>query len=141
MPMSSPARIRRSLPCRICAALGLCVWLLSSAGAVCLMGGLPQAGQAAEHCAGMPGHAESPQTLPDGCAEETSCFGLKAVDEDDIAIDEAGSGFKVKLSALCLLGFIGLWAAIPRRPDNHYLRRSPPLPKVPVALRFCILLN
>ncbi|MEW6037418.1 MAG: hypothetical protein AB1648_04085 [Pseudomonadota bacterium] len=141
MPMPSPAQIRRSLACRLCAVLSLCVWLLSSAGTVCLMGGMPQAGQAAEHCAGMPGHDESHHTLPDGCAKQASCFGLQAVDEDDIAIDKARAGLQVKLLTLCLLVVAGLWAAIPRRPDNHYLRRSPPLPKVPVALRFCILLN
>ncbi|QXP84410.1 hypothetical protein [Methylococcus sp. Mc7] len=141
MPMPSPAQIRRSLACRLCAVLSLCVWLLSSAGTVCLMGGMPQAEQAAGHCAGMPEHDESSQTPPDGCAKQASCFGLQAVDEDDIAIDKAGTGLQVKLLALCLLVVAGLWTAILRLPDHHHLRRSPPLPKVPVALRFCVLLN
>ncbi|UZR28462.1 hypothetical protein [Methylococcus mesophilus] len=141
MPMPSPAQIRRSLACRLCAVLSLCVWLLSSAGTVCLMGGMAQAEQAAEHCAGMPEQDTSHQATPDGCDKQASCFGLQAVDEDDIAIDKAGTGPGVKLLTLCLLVVAGLWAAILRLPDHHYLRRSPPLPKVPVALRFCILLN
>jgi hypothetical protein len=141
MPMPSPAQIRRSLACRLCAVLSLCVWLLSSAGTVCLMGGMPQAEQAAEHCAGMPEQDTSHQAAPDGCDKQASCFGLQAVDDDGIAIDKAGAGLQVKLLILCLLAVAGLWTAVPRLPDRHYLRRPPPLPKVPVALRFCILLN
>ncbi|WP_198323721.1 hypothetical protein [Methylococcus sp. BF19-07] len=141
MSLPLPTRIRRSLACRLCTVLSLCVWLWSSAGTVCLMGSLPQAEQAAEHCAGMPEHDESSQAPPDGCAKQSSCFGLQAVDEDDIAIDKAGTGLGVKLLMLCLLVVAGLWAAILRLPDRHHLRRSPPHPKVPIALRFCILLN
>ncbi|WP_333687521.1 hypothetical protein [Methylococcus capsulatus] len=141
MFMPSPAQIRRSLACRLCTVLSLCVWLWSSAGTVCLMGGMPQAEQGAEHCAGMPEQDTSHQATPDGCDKQVSCFGLQAVDEDDVAIDKAGTGLGVKLLTLCLLVVAGLWAAILRQPDRHYLRRSPPPPKVPVALRFCILLN
>ncbi|QJD29968.1 hypothetical protein [Methylococcus geothermalis] len=141
MSMSLPWQIRRSLAVRLCAVLSLCVWLSSSVGAVCLMANGPEAKQAADHCAGMPEQDTSHRATPGGCDKQASCFGVQAVDEDGIAIDQAGPGFPAKLLTLCLLVFIGPWAAIRRLPDHHYLRRPPPLPKVPVALRFCVLLN
>lgn len=141
MPMPTPQQIRRSLACRFCAVLSLCVWLLSSAGTVCLMGGMPMAEQAADHCAAMPEHGDSHPTPADGCGKQASCFGLQAVDEDGIAVDKTGPDFPAKLLAVCLLVLAWTWTTALRRPHSYYLRRPPPLPKVPLAFRFCILLN
>jgi hypothetical protein len=79
----------------------------------------------------------SPAT--DDCGKQQACFALEATYNTGTLLQN-GAGF-LPHPWFNFFFILVLWAAFQPRSLGSYLKRPPPLPKAPIAYRFCILLN
>lgn len=79
----------------------------------------------------------SPATVD--CDRQATCFTLEATDAGAL-LQKSAAGLLAS-PLLSLFFVLVFWATFQPQSLGPYLRRPPPLPKAPIAYRFCILLN
>ncbi|HWO99706.1 MAG TPA: hypothetical protein VNL74_03675 [Methylococcus sp.] len=142
-PMVSVYRLKRRRPValRLLVASMLLALLASSMGGVCSVIHLPMIEKAVDKCSVAEHGGTFDQSSPatDDCGKQQACLALEATDHAG-GLLQNGAGF-LPNPWFNLFFTLVLWATFQPRSLDSYLKRPPPLPKAPVAYRFCILLN
>lgn len=142
-PMLSVHRLKRRRPVvlRLLVASTLLALLASLMGGVCSVVHLPLIEKAVDKCsvAEHDGTFDRSSPATDDCGKRQACFALEATDNAG-ALLQNGAVF-LPNPWFNLFFILVLWATFQPRSLGSYLKRPPPLPKAPVAYRFCILLN
>jgi len=91
---------------------------------------------AAEH----PATFDRSSRATDDCGKQASCFAMEATSDAGVLHERRTTGVPANPTFNLVIALV-LWAIFQPRSLGAYRRRPPPLPKVTLAYRFCILLN